>query len=68
MARKTNVQHLENADPILVDMLGLQQLCGCGRFTAEKIAAAANAKIKIGRRTLYNAAKIKEYMFNVSEV
>ena len=62
MANKT--RNLEKATPILVDAVGLQNLCGCGRFTAVKIADAAGARVQIGRRVLYNRAKIESYLNN----
>ncbi len=68
MARETKKQTLEYADPILVDMNGLQNLCGAGRHTCEKIAAACDAKIKIGKRALYNADKIRKYINSMGEV
>ena len=33
-----------------------------GRQTAETVAAAAGAKIKVGRRTLYHVGKIEAYL------
>ena len=67
MARETTKQNFDAVNPILVDINGLQQLCGSGRFTCEKIATAANAKIKIGRRTLYNNEKVRAYINNIAE-
>lgn len=49
--------------------VNIQQYClllGCGKQSAEKIAAAANAKIKIGKRSLYNIEKTKTYLDSVS--
>ncbi len=66
MATKTNEQILENTDPILCNIQSLQNLLGCGQFTARKIAAAAHAEIKIGRRSLYNTEKIKQYINKMS--
>ncbi len=63
MARKT--RDLEHAQPILVNAVGLQSLCGCGRFTAVKIAEAAGARVQFGRRVLYNRLKIEEYINSV---
>ena len=63
MARKT--RELTQAEPILVDAIGLQRLVGCGRFSAEKIAAAAGARVQIGRRVLYSRVKIEEYINNL---
>lgn len=48
--------------PITYDMKGLRLALGCGRYTAEKIAEEAGARIKIGSRVLYDANKIRAYI------
>ena len=47
---------------VLVDIKRLQGILSCGMQTATKIAADADAGIKIGRRKLYNVEKIKKYL------
>ena len=42
----------------------LAELLDCGKVTARSIGEKANAKIKIGRRTLWNVEKIKAYLNN----
>ena len=45
--------------------IGLPELMArlnSGRRTAETVAAAAGAKIKVGRRTLYHVGKIEAYL------
>ncbi len=47
---------------VAVDIAGLMDMLSVGRNTAMKIAEAAGATIKIGRRRLYNVSKIQSYM------
>lgn len=42
------------------------QRYGVGRNTMRKVAEDAEAVIKIGRRWLFNVAKVDEYMDNLS--
>ena len=52
--------------PISVDTKGLQNILRCGRSTAVQIGTAAEAKIMIGKRVLWNIAKIQEYLNCIS--
>ncbi len=45
---------------------GLSASLGCGRSTAVKIGELAGAKIKIGRRVLWNMSKVQKYLDSVS--
>lgn len=58
---------LSEAEPYLVDALGLQNFCGCGRYTALNIGKAAGARIKVGRRVLYNTEQVKDYLNRLTE-
>lgn len=40
----------------------LKDMLSIGRNSALQVGEKANAKVKVGRRTLYNVEKIKEYM------
>lgn len=53
--------------PIAVDADGLQEILSCGYATAVKIGTDAGARIKIGRRVIWNVKKIQEYLDRVSE-
>ena len=66
MARKTN--DFDNVTPILVSAEGLQKLTGAGKHTAEKIAEAAGARVRIGKRVLYNTHKIEQYINGITEL
>lgn len=63
--KKTNCKDTDNK--IAVSTSGLSDLLGCGRDTAVKIGTEAHARIKIGRRVLWNVAKIQNYLDNMSE-
>lgn len=43
------------------------EMIGAGRYTANKIAEQAEAKIYIGKRVLINAEKVKAYLNDISE-
>ena len=40
----------------------LKNMLSIGRNSALQVGEKANAKVKVGRRTLYNVEKVKEYM------
>lgn len=50
-----------------VDTAQLQGMLNSGRKTAVEIGTAAGAKIKIGRRVLWNVRKVQEYLDAISE-
>ena len=52
----------ENISPLLVDLEGLQKLTGSGKLVSKTIAREAGAKIKIGRRVLYDVKKIQDFL------
>lgn len=58
---------IRNVSPITYNMKSLCLALGCGRYTAEKIAEEAGARIKIGSRVLYDANKIKAYIASTNE-
>ena len=58
--RKTKTTTAER--PLTYTAEGLRNALGCGRYSAEKIATAAGAKIKVGGRALYDRRKIEEYL------
>lgn len=51
---------------ILVDMTGLQQMLSAGRKTAYDIGTAAQARVDVGRRVLWNVKKVQEYVDSIS--
>lgn len=64
MARKTKVKKIEN--PITVDTEGLKSLLNCGRNSAVEIGKQAGAEIRIGKRLLWNVAKVERYVNAIS--
>ena len=43
----------------------LMEYCGVGRSTAERVGNEARARVKIGRRTLYDREAIDTYIDNL---
>lgn len=50
-----------------VDTKELQELLGCGRYTACDIGTKAGAKMQLGKRVLWNVDKVKVYLDCISE-
>lgn len=51
----------------LIDSKKLREMLNCGRSTAEKIANDAGARVKIGKRVLWNVKKIDEHLEKISK-
>ena len=64
--RKTRLYEDVEISRIAVNTDQLRAILSCGRATAEKIGEAAGAKIKIGKRTLWNAEKVRRYLSEIS--
>lgn len=62
--RKTTKYSSSVSGSITVSTETLAEMLDCGKVTAVKIGNAANARIQIGRRILWNTAKIKQYLDN----
>lgn len=52
---------------LTVDTEQLQELLNCGRKTAVEIGIAAEARITVGRRVLWNVRRIERYLDTISE-
>ena len=57
----------ETGDTIAIGLPELMARLNSGRRVAENVAAAAGAKIKIGRRTLYHVGKIEAYLDKLAD-
>lgn len=57
----------ETGGVITIGLPELMARLNSGRKTAENVAVAAGAKIKIGRRTLYHVGKIEAYLEQLAE-
>lgn len=66
MRKRTFVDSIDPKQRVLVDTKALQKLTDCGRDTAVKIGTAAGARVKIGRRVLWNVEKVREYLEGIS--
>lgn len=64
MRKTKNIDILEH---VTVNTKTLQGMLNCGRETAVKIGTEANARIKIGRRVLWDVGKIKEYVKDIND-
>lgn len=60
-------QKNEEVEKRLIDSKQLREMLGCGRSTAEKIGNEAGAKVKIGKRVLWNVKKIDEHLEKISK-
>lgn len=65
MNKRTVIDNI--ADYRTVDTEKLQGMLTAGRKTAVEIGTAAGARIKVGRRVLWNVAKIQKYLDAISE-
>lgn len=57
----------QTGEVITIGLPELMARLNSGRQTAETVAAAAGAKIKIGRRTLYHVGKIEAYLNQLAD-
>lgn len=64
MARKAQIEKIDH--PITVDTEGLKSLLNCGRNSAVEIGKQAGAEIRIGKRLLWNVAKVERYVNAIS--
>ena len=66
--RETNKDcNLKPNDKKLVDTTELQFLVCTGRKSAVEIGTAASARVRIGRRVLWNVEKVQKYLDTISE-
>ena len=60
--RATSTGSVGASDKLSVDTRGLQSMLNCGRCTAVEIGTRAGARFKVGKRVLWNVAKVKAYL------
>lgn len=69
--RQTEVKKLLGVNPNPNQTTGdMPSTClryGLGRYSVEQLAQAAGAKIRVGRRVVYNWKKMDAYMDSISE-
>lgn len=67
MRKRAAIESVDVTDKVLVDTVTLQGITSCGRDGAKKIGEAAGARVKLGRRVLWNVDKIRAYLEQISE-
>lgn len=63
--KKTN--SIETDHKITVDIDGLQAMLSLGKNSCYEIGEKAGAVVRIGRRKLYNVAKVQAYIDCITE-
>ncbi len=66
MQRTTKNERVQLSEKMTLDTSELMQVLSCGRETALKIGEAAEARIQVGKRILWNCNKIKIYLDAIS--
>lgn len=59
---KTTYNETQLSERLTANTDTLATLLDCGRATAVKIGEAAGAKIKIGKRVLWNISRVNAYL------
>lgn len=59
-------QFIECKDRLAITTERLQGILDCGRPTAVEIGTLAKARIEVGRRVLWNVAKIEKYLDSIA--
>ena len=65
---KTTNNNIQIADKMTAKTETMMDALDCGRATAVKIGEAAGAKIRIGKRVLWNLNKVQRYLDSIAEV
>ena len=65
--RKTKTSGVGFNERMLVSGKELPSLLSCGYDTAVKIGDAAGARVKYGKRVLWNTEKIRDYLNDLSK-
>ena len=66
MNATTNTNSIPLNERMTLSTQELMQVLSCGRATAVEIGMQAQSRIVIGRRVLWNADKIREYLDSIS--
>ncbi len=64
---KTKISNIPVSDKLLVTMPDFAAYCSSGRYTAEKIAAQAEAVVYIGGRKFVNMGIARKYLESIAE-
>jgi hypothetical protein len=66
MYATTKNNDIELTRKLTIDTEELQQLLSLGRKSAVEIGIAANAKIVVGKRIVWNLKKVEEYLYSIA--
>ena len=66
MNKRNAVETADLTSCVLIDTKELQKVTSCGRDCAIKLGTAAGARVQLGRRVLWNMAKIRAYLDQIS--
>ena len=66
MRKRETVNTADLTSCVLIDTKELQKVTSCGRDGAIKLGTAAGARVQLGRRVLWNVAKIRAYLDQIS--
>ena len=65
--QKTAESSLDITQKLLLNTKDLQEILSCGYSSAVKLGMDAQAKIKIGKRVLWNRQRIENYLNDITE-
>lgn len=65
--QKTAESNLDITQKLLLNTQELQAILSCGYSSAVKLGMDAQAKIKIGKRVLWNRQKVEAYLNEITE-
>lgn len=63
---KTTSNVIKLSDRLTVNTERLAEILDCGKVTAVKIGDDAGARIRLGKRVLWNVSKIEKYLDSIS--
>lgn len=63
--QKTTQYNIDN-DTMATNTTGLMKMLCCGRVTAVKIGTDAEARVQVGKRVLWNLAKVRKYIDTIA--
>ena len=66
MRKREVVKTADLINCVLIDTKELQKVTSCGRDGAINLGTAAGARVQLGRRVLWNTAKIRAYLDQIS--
>lgn len=66
MNKRNAVETADLSNCVLIDTKELQKVTSCGRDAAIRLGTAACARVQLGKRVLWNVAKIRAYLDQIS--